>query len=433
LSQLVGNWVAGDSGKTLTYAVTQNGVALDLTGATNIVLSLVRRASGSDVSVVIPGAIADAAGGILQWAGTSAVGLYVPQPASRLATDVYEARVSFTLSSGTYWTDLFRVGVNNWGLSTTPTSVTELDPTMSLQDEIDALGPSGGTILLRNGTYYGASGSSSPLDPLVISSFVTLIGEARDGVVIASPISIQGINNGLRRMHVNPIGADYGVKIYNGGAFLARNWMDHVWIGGNDQGSAAAGNAPRDGLVLDGAGVFLAQRVTMAFNRRHGLSADQTGAQPNTTLKFDTCSFVANGFGPTEVTGNGIDLQASLSIAEFDGGNSEGNKFAEFNASNMNNIRLRDFDFETSEVMAAQALFGGCNPILVDNCNFFTASGKATRALSFATCVGVRVLPNRYSGWTNVGIVRLDENCTNCWVDPMQINTGNCWVEDYSR
>src|SRR6185369_1916855 len=119
MSQLVGTWVSGDSGKELQYYVTQSGSPLDVTGATSIVLSLVRRDAGSDAVVVISGAIiSPASGGGFRWAGANAVGLYVPQPSSRLAVHIYEARVSFVLAGATYWTESFRLAVTQWGLST---------------------------------------------------------------------------------------------------------------------------------------------------------------------------------------------------------------------------------------------------------------------------------------------------------------------------
>lgn len=315
------------------------------------------------------------------------------------------------------------------------------------------------TLELGPGTYYGAGGPGAPLTPLTIpsTSFCTnIVGDAEFATTIASPILCQVSRIAFSRMHINPIGGDYGLKVYNGGSpFLSRVSLRDIVIGAVDKNAAIAGNGPRDGVILDGAGVFLAEKAVIAFNRRHGLVADSTGFEPNTTLKFDMCSFVQNGFGPNETEvgsgsgaqtgGYGINLQGPCSIAEFNGGNSEGNHFRELNAASMNSLRLRDFDFETSEVMADQVICGACNPIIVDNCNFITAQKvggdpgfpgpKATRAMNFASCQGVNIKPNRYSGWTSVGIIRLDENCYNCWVDPMQLSFegGGCWVEDYSR
>jgi len=209
MSQLVGTWVSGDSGKELQYYVTQSGSPLDVTGATSIVLSLVRRDAGSDAVVVISGAIiSPASGGGFRWAGANAVGLYVPQPSSRLAVHIYEARVSFVLAGATYWTESFRLAVTQWGLSTLPTAVNGLDAGFDLQDAVDALGSSGGRIDLGSGTYY--ADTANPDTPLVCGDGIWLKGAGPGATIIGSPILFTGADDCLEDLCQKSTGA-YGV------------------------------------------------------------------------------------------------------------------------------------------------------------------------------------------------------------------------------
>ena len=103
MSQLAGEWVYGDAGSKLEWAVTQDGEPFDVTGAGTIVLHMVRPTSGGDVTDTITGAIqAPASAGIFEF---SAIGTSVASPAVRSLPDVYECRVSFVISATTYWTE----------------------------------------------------------------------------------------------------------------------------------------------------------------------------------------------------------------------------------------------------------------------------------------------------------------------------------------
>jgi hypothetical protein len=186
--------------------------------------------------------------------------------------------------------------------------------------------------------------------------------------------------------------------------------------------------------------VFLAEQLTCAFNTQHGLLVDSTqAAAPNTTLKFDCCSFVQNGSGGT---GYGAKLMAALTTAEFVGGNIEGNVTGEFYAESSNNVALRGVDFETLSTHPTDALRGtmlaqvrvtACNQVTIDGCNFLVdANGEATYAVLGQTMAGLIVKNNRFSGWSSVGVVRIDENSTRCHVAGNVIPSG-CWIEDYSR
>lgn len=112
MSQLVGTWVYGDSGKVLQYTVTEDGVALDVTNATSITLTAVRMASGSDVVDTVSGSVASpGTNGTLEWTGDNALGTELASPTSRQDVHVYECRISFVLATKTYWTDPFRIAV----------------------------------------------------------------------------------------------------------------------------------------------------------------------------------------------------------------------------------------------------------------------------------------------------------------------------------
>lgn len=313
-----------------------------------------------------------------------------------------------------------------------PPGTVRVYPGTSLQPIVNAM-TSGGTIALASGTFY--ADTASPTTPLSIAAAqygLQIVGQADDYSTIGSPVLITSGKIGLQRLRVNPTATDYGVKIFLAGSFLARCWMREVIIGAVTKASAQAGNGPKDGLILDGAGLFLAEKATFAFCRRHGLVVDSTDVEPNTTLKFDMCSFVQNGFGPSETVGYGIHVQGSAGIVEFNGGNSEGNKYGEALCQNMNSLRFRDFDFETSEVMENQISILSSRPAVVDNCNFVTGASKATRGVIVQSSNQVFLVNNKFEGWTAVGVVRIDEASTECDSHQNNIPSG-CWIEDYSR
>lgn len=321
-----------------------------------------------------------------------------------------------------------------------------LDPGKPVQAVLDAM-PAGGELLLGPGTYYADPGS--PSTPLVIDSGnyqLEINGQGEESSLFGCPIDVQSGKISFRRIGVRADTFAYGIKVYNGGSpFISRCSFREVWIGASSKAAAVSGLGPRDGLILDGAGVLLAEKTTIAFNRRHGLVADSTGVEPNTTLKFDMCSFVQNGYGSGETEGWGINLKQSLTIAEFNGGNSEGNKFLELRAEGLNNLRLRDFDFETASdadrglsapelaAVLGQVSFVTCNPILVDNCNFLRGAGSTTpRAVIGQSVVGCVGRNNRFPGYTNMGVVRMDESSSRCdWNNNVLLN--GCWIEDYSK
>ena len=104
----MGTWVYGDTGKKLQFTVEEDGVALDVTSATSIVLNLVRLGSSGDVIDTVSGTVlAPGTDGTFEFAS---IGTELAEPTSRLQPDVYECRISFVLSTKTYWTDAFRIG-----------------------------------------------------------------------------------------------------------------------------------------------------------------------------------------------------------------------------------------------------------------------------------------------------------------------------------
>jgi len=439
MSQLVGTWVAGDSGRELQYFILQDGVALDVSGATNIVVSLVRQSAGSDVSVIVTGAVLNpGTDGGFTWAGANAIGLFVPQPSARQASDVYEARVSFTLDGLIYWTDSFRIAVSRWGLETIPTAAIGLPTTTGLQEVVDAFGGNGGRIVLGGGggTYYGDP--DDPSVPLTLPGGIEIAGAGQTATIIGSPVLMAGSSGGIEDLSVRPDGTAYGIRIFSSGVFLARCFMRRLFVGASSHG---AGDGPVNGIELDGAGVLLAEQVTAAFCTGHGLLADSTVAlMPNTTLKFDCCSFVKNGL-------YGVKLMQSLLLAEFCGGNMENNtdpgavglpNGGELYAENAAGIFLQGVDFERGDAMDAPGTINhaveveNCNTIAIERCNF-VKTGNATRAFLLGGCNGASIRGNRFEGWGASGVCRISETCTNVHVGPNHIHDGSGWIEDYSR
>jgi hypothetical protein len=295
-----------------------------------------------------------------------------------------------------------------------------------LQAFIDGLGV-GATILLEKGTYYAVN--ATPTTPLTITSShyqLKIIGMGQDYSKIASPVLVESGQIHMEHLWVYPPSATYCVKVFKSGSFLSRGSFNQVRLGADNAGSV---DKPTTGLQLDGAGLLLAEQLLCAFCSGNGLLVDSTAAEPNTTLKFDMCSFVGNG-------AYGVKLMGSCTIAEFNGGNAEQNVSGEIYAEDMNNLRIVGFDFETNQVMGNQLECQNCSPVEVTGCNFVTASGKATRAILLAGSSGFTVDQNRFSGYGSVGVVRISETCLNARIGVNTIaNSGATegWLEDYSR
>lgn len=312
-----------------------------------------------------------------------------------------------------------------WGTpaATPPSSfgVTALD---GLQPIVDALGVNGGLVQLGDGDFYGDP--ANPSTPLTVPAAVTLRGLGVAKTRIKSPILISSASAGIEYLTVRPSGTSYGVRIYNGGSpFIARCWFKQVFIGASSKG---AGDGPVNGLELDGAGVLEADQLTCAFCTGYGLLADSTGLEPNTTLKFDVCSFVQNTLG-------GARLLQSMTIAEFNGGNMEDNGGHDFYAENAAGIGLLGVDFEHSAThftITNSAEMQNCNTIRIVGCNFLKTGGT-TRGFLLSGCNGINVGGNRFEGWGANGVFRISETCTNAVRWPNHIHNGNGWEEDYSR
>ena len=301
-----------------------------------------------------------------------------------------------------------------------PPSVISVREGTALQPIVDAMPSTGGIIQLGPGNFYGVLGSAST--PVTINTGnIIIVGVSADGSVIRCPILVQASRFGLESLAVRPAAQAYGIKIFKAGSFLARCWMRHVIIGATSLGS---GDGPVLGLVLDGAGVFLAEELTIGFCTGTGLLVDSTDVEPNTTLKFDMCSFVGNG-------GYGIDILASCTIAEFNGGNSEQNVSGELRAANMNSILLNGMDFESNQSFSQQVEINSCNPVTIMNCNFLKIS-NATRALLINGGAAITIDGgSRFSGWGNVEVGRITPQATNCRIGVNHISGGG-FLADWS-
>lgn len=303
-----------------------------------------------------------------------------------------------------------------------------------LQPVIDSLGTAA-TIILNKGTYY--ANSSSPSTPLTITNThhaLRIMGMGDDYSVIASPLLIETSKVILDNLWVKPVGTAYGIKIFKSGSFLSRFVFRKVRVGATYQN---AGDGPVNGVVLDGCGLLVAEQLNSSFNTDNGLLVDSTAAEPNTTLRFISCTFNGNGTAGTPDIGYGIKLLGSCSIAEFLNGNAESNVVGEFYADSMNNLRIIGFDFETGTTgIADQCSIQNCNPVEVRGCNFMnTFSGGATRGLFIAGSHGVIVETNRFANWGAVGVARIAESCTHTHVagNLIEQSNGHGWIEDYSR
>lgn len=328
-----------------------------------------------------------------------------------------------------------------WGTTPATPPVAALDPVNGLQPMVDAIAAagSGGVIELPNGTFY--ANPASPSTPLTIPTTaydIAIVGIGAYGTIIRSPILCNAGRVRLAEFHCDPGTAAYGIRIYNGGAFVARCKLDRLIVGNRDPQDYLLG--PTNGLELDGAGVLQAVGCTFAFCSGSGAKIDSTGTvppndQPNTTLQFDMCSFVGNGL-------HGAHILGSCSICEFRGGNAEQNgrggsaAASEIRAESMNNLVIKEFDFETNNVIDNQLFITNCSPVHISGCNFTTGAGKATRTVVAFSSSGVTMGKSRISGFGAVGVVRADENCQKVNIQPdviIDTTVGNGWIEDYSR
>jgi hypothetical protein len=298
-----------------------------------------------------------------------------------------------------------------------------------IQEYIDTLSSAGGRVLLPNGSYPGFV--------LPAAGNVSVIGESKAGTIINGSILMQGSANKLQTFTIRGNGQPYGLRVYNGGnPFISRNFLQDLFIGGS---YATSGDGPVDGIQLDGAGVFLAQEVTCAFCTGNGLLVDSTGLQPNTTLKFDVCTFNLNQL-------YGVKLLQSLDLCEFNGGNMEDNGAGEAYCESAAGLFFRGVDFERGGASPFDPTPGvdppsiahvlemeNCNSIAIEGCHF-TKTAAATRAFYLAGCNAAVVGENRFQGWGANGVFRIAENSANIHIRPTNhIFDGGGWIEDYSR
>lgn len=113
MSQLLATFVYNSGGNDLHYTVRGNDlVVLDVTGATAILLTAVRRTSAGDASFTKAGTI--------YGAGTNGtfnfedIGLAATEPTDRRGTEVYECRITYTKSAETYSSDPFLIAITRF-------------------------------------------------------------------------------------------------------------------------------------------------------------------------------------------------------------------------------------------------------------------------------------------------------------------------------
>jgi len=320
---------------------------------------------------------------------------------------------------------------------TPPDAVVVEATNMGLQAAVDSLGPNGGVIDLPSGTSVAVDGSYST--PLVLPGGVWLRGRGRTTSIIGSPILQVGSSCGYIDLAIRPPNVAYGLRIFNSGNFLARTFFRNVNVGAS---FANAGDGPVDGIQLDGAGVLMGDELTCAFCTGYGLLVDSTASVPNTTLDFQTCSFVQNGL-------HGVHLTNSLTLARFKGGNMEDNGLLmsgttarEFFCENSSCVELEGVDFERSNVVnltvpTADEMveFQNTNAVSIIGCNFVMGNSKATRSWIAQGCTALSYgKGNRYEGFGAVGVLRVSETCTNVVnLGGNHIVSGGGWLEDYSR
>jgi hypothetical protein len=303
-------------------------------------------------------------------------------------------------------------------------------PSMGLQAQVNALGANGGTVEIGDGLFYAVT--NSPATALIIPGGVTILGQGMGASIIGSPIVMNGSQSGLVHLTARAPSATVGVRIYNGGSpFIARCFFDHVFVGASFKD---AGDGPVNGIELDGTGVLMAEQLTCAFCTGHGLLADSTGLEPNTTLLGDCCSFVQNG-------GFGVRLLQSLTIAKFTGGNMESNGSGELYAENAGVISLDGVDFERGPYGNPPVSPPSINNMMeMQNCNSIRLVGNnwvktssATRSWLLQGCSSIEYEGNRFEGFGAAGVLRISESCTGVRRGVNHIVGSAGWIEDYSR
>jgi hypothetical protein len=309
-------------------------------------------------------------------------------------------------------------------------AVISVNPGDGLQAVHDSLPASGGTIAIGDATYY--ANPLNPSTPLVITKPIEIFGMGGSISGIGSPILNASSSVGFSKLFMRPPGAAYAMRIYNGGTFTPRCWFNHVFVGASFNG---AGDGPVDGIQLDAAGVLLAEQLTVAFCTGQGLLVDSTGAEGNTTLKFDMCSFVQNAL-------YGVKITTSCTVAEFNGGNMESNGSivlgvpvgGEFYAENCGVVAILGVDFErdpTDVAINNIVEFENVNSVRIIGNNFL--KGSAVHGFLMAGCASGRYEENRFEGWGAAGVCRVAETSQNISQGVNHLVNVGSWIENYSR
>jgi hypothetical protein len=116
VSQLLFTWVYGDAAALFAYTVLRDGVIVDMTNCTGVVLHLERQVDGSEKAyqtIDTNGGVDNGAIGLLTF-GPFVTGITpsIPKPGGNGVPDLYEARISYLdPDSNITWTDPFRFAV----------------------------------------------------------------------------------------------------------------------------------------------------------------------------------------------------------------------------------------------------------------------------------------------------------------------------------
>lgn len=283
-----------------------------------------------------------------------------------------------------------------------------IDPADGLQAIVNGFGTGGGTIELGSATYYGDP--ANPLNPLVFPYPNVEIQGLMQKSIIGSPVLFASDQLRLADLIVRPIGAPYGVKMYQTGGRVARCELDNVLIGAVDATARDAGQGPQVGLHLDGCILLIAYRCTFANNSQSGvyLSTPTLPQWSTNANKFIGCTSNFNSRYGVEMIGGQQEGN------EWWGGNIESNTLGGWYAQSVNNVSIRGCDFETQVAITNFIEINSANPVLVEDCNF-NGGGITGRAVLFQGVGGGHTRNLRGTGTITKAWIGFSDTCAKCY------------------
>jgi hypothetical protein len=289
----------------------------------------------------------------------------------------------------------------------------------SLQEAVDALPDSGGTLLIPPGTYRLES------TLMINKSSVTLIGAGLNSLIVPAdpannPIDLINVSAGLLRMSnllVDGLAEAQDLEdgtsgiVFDGlgvsGRLVVHCFLENVVV----QGTSKAGILLRDAIILT------AINCEAISNLGDGVRIQgiETGA---TTLNFTNCSMSANSgigahIGDVDTPTAAINFLGCI----FEGNQGEGYTLSDigtgFYALQCAKVSLYSCYFEEAPEGCAQFVFFETSQnCVVDNC-WFQGGGVPDRAVRFVTSVFSRFTSNTAEGFEEE-IVSFDTNCKGC-------------------